>query len=108
MTATNKQTGQPIGVWRCAGCHCSTEVPVPKPTGNCPSCGVYMWDDVRPRLAPMAPAQEHLRHNRDIWGRPYPDGFELCRVCGQPDNCGDCNHERCTDAQYFEMIGADA
>lgn len=58
-----------------------------------------------PRPA-MFTAQDHLQNNRDIWGRPYPDGFELCPVCGQPDNCGDCNHERCTDAQYFEMIGA--
>lgn len=43
-----------VAVWRCAGCHCSTEVPVPKPSGCCVACGVYMWDDVRsPRPDPL-------------------------------------------------------
>ena len=38
---------RPVAVWRCAGCYCSTELPVPKPSGCCPACGVFMWDDVR-------------------------------------------------------------
>jgi hypothetical protein len=38
---------RPVAVWRCAWCHCSTEVSVPKPSGRCPACGVYMWDDIR-------------------------------------------------------------
>jgi len=46
-----------VAVWRCAGCHCSTEVPVPKPTGRCPACGLYMWDDIRrPRPDPVISA----------------------------------------------------
>jgi hypothetical protein len=38
---------RPVAVWRCAGCHCSTEVFVPKPLDRCPACGVYMLDDIR-------------------------------------------------------------
>jgi hypothetical protein len=32
----------------------------------------------------------------DAWGRQYP-GMTLCPVCGQPDDCGDCNHGRLSD-----------
>ena len=27
-----------------------------------------------------------------IYVQQYPEHVELCSVCGQPDNCGDCNH----------------
>lgn len=30
---------------------------------------------------------------------------ELCRECGQPDNCGDCNHEELTLEQVRELGG---
>lgn len=34
----------------------------------------------------------------DKYGRAWDlPANELCFVCGQPDNCGDCNHERYTD-----------
>lgn len=26
-----------------------------------------------------------------VWNLPVT---ELCQVCGQPDNCGDCNHKK--------------
>ena len=35
-----------VAVWRCAACHCSTEVPMPKPSGCCPACQRFMWEDV--------------------------------------------------------------
>lgn len=28
----------------------------------------------------------------DSFGRVWPEGYELCATCGQPDNCGDCTH----------------
>lgn len=37
----------------------------------------------------------------DRYGRTWnlsPD--ELCPECGQPDNCGDCNHEPLSDEDY--------
>lgn len=30
---------------------------------------------------------------------------ELCSVCGQPDNCGDCNHEPLTDEEVERLGG---
>lgn len=35
-----------------------------------------------------------------IWRLPQA---ELCPECGQPDNCGDCNHEPLTDEQAAEL-----
>jgi len=59
------ETG-PVTVWRCAGCHCSTEVPVPKPSGRCPACGVYMWDDLRrPRHDPINDAMLAARERKE-------------------------------------------
>jgi hypothetical protein len=42
----------------------------------------------------------------DIYGRVWdlPES-ELCSTCGQPDNCGDCNHERLTDDEVAELQG---
>lgn len=41
---------------------------------------------------------------QDRYGRrwPYPEN-ELCPECGQPDNVGDCNHERLGD-EDVQMI----
>ena len=39
----------------------------------------------------------------DTYGRVWPDGVELCPVCGQPDNCGDCTHGRLTSEQAKEL-----
>ena len=39
-----------------------------------------------------------------IWDmRPY----DLCEYCGQPDNCGDCNHNKLSieDAKEIGCIG---
>ncbi len=40
----------------------------------------------------------------DIYGRTWhlPE-FELCSVCGQPDNCSDCNHKELTSAEAKEL-----
>jgi len=40
----------------------------------------------------------------DIAGRWWnlPEA-ELCNACGQPDNCGDCNHELLSDSDYLEL-----
>jgi hypothetical protein len=32
---------------------------------------------------------------------------ELCPECGQPDNCGDCNHEPLTADDVRELKGDD-
>jgi hypothetical protein len=38
----------------------------------------------------------------DIYGVPWPlPPGELCSTCGQPDNCGDCNHE---PLRWWEVI----
>ena len=43
-----------VAVWRCAACHCSTQVPVPRPSGRCPACRSFTWDDIRrPRPDPV-------------------------------------------------------
>jgi hypothetical protein len=31
--------------------------------------------------------------------RLMPDRIEKCPVCGQPDNCGDCDHEPCGEVE---------
>ncbi len=37
---------------------------------------------------------------RDIYGRIWDiPRNELCRDCGQPDSCGDCNHNRLTNKE---------
>ena len=42
---------------------------------------------------------------KDHYGRvwPYPKN-ELCPVCGQPDSCGDCNHNKLTDAEVANIL----
>lgn len=45
---------------------------------------------------------------KDFYGRiwPYPKN-ELCSVCGQPDNCGDCSHKRLSDKVVKMMLSGD-
>lgn len=35
-----------------------------------------------------------------IWELPQT---QLCSVCGQPDNCGDCNHKQLTAEDVKEL-----
>lgn len=44
---------------------------------------------------------------RDIYGRSWPNvsANESCPVCGQPDNCGDCEHGRLTDDEVILLGG---
>lgn len=37
-----------------------------------------------------------------IWDLPAE---ELCDICGQPDNCGDCNHERLSTEDVAALGG---
>jgi hypothetical protein len=41
---------------------------------------------------------------KDKYGRKWPAYYELCPECGQPDNCGDCNHERLSDQECYVLI----
>lgn len=47
-------------------------------------------------------------YRMDIFGRwwPYPIA-ELCPTCGQPDSCGDCNHNRLSDQDVGRILNAD-
>jgi hypothetical protein len=50
----------------------------------------------------------HLRDDRiDRWGRNWPSEMELCPDCGQPDNCGDCDHTRISDEDRLTLIHGD-
>lgn len=41
----------------------------------------------------------------DIFGRVWPfPHTELCRVCGQPDSCGDCNHHQLSETEAQALI----
>ncbi len=47
------------------------------------------------------------RKTTDKFGRRW-EGFdvrELCPECGQPDNCGDCTHNKLDDDDVLEMGG---
>jgi len=42
----------------------------------------------------------------DKYGRRWKlPTHELCPECGQPDNTGDCSHERLTDAEVVQLGG---
>ena len=43
---------------------------------------------------------------RDLWGRLRVAAWdESCHGCGQPDNCGDCNHARIEDSELDILRG---
>lgn len=42
----------------------------------------------------------------DRYGRTWDlPSRELCPGCGQPDNCGDCDHQPLTDEQAAQLLG---
>ena len=43
--------------------------------------------------------------HQDKFGRAWdlPEN-ELCPECGQPDSCGDCNHERLSDYEVSMLV----
>lgn len=48
------------------------------------------------------------RWQTDRYGRHWPYTWdeakiELCGECGQPDNCGDCNHGRLSDNEAIHL-----
>lgn len=40
-----------------------------------------------------------------LYYQVWPEGTELCDQCGQPDNCGDCNHEPLPAADVYKLGG---
>lgn len=61
---------------------------------DCPKCGICFDPD----YVGSWTQDEYGR----FWQRP---GDEPCPECGQPDNCGDCNHEPLTDAEVLDLGG---
>lgn len=55
--------------------------------------------DAFPRGAPLT--------RTDKYGNRWPDApdSEFCSTCGQPDNCGDCNHERLSAEEVRDLGG---
>lgn len=41
----------------------------------------------------------------DSFGNQWPDSFELCPTCKQPDNCGDCDHTPLPASEVSELGG---
>ena len=35
----------------------------------------------------------------------WPEHYDLCPECGQPDNCGDCNHQPLTPTEVAWLGG---
>lgn len=48
-----------------------------------------------------------LVNPKDKYGNTWPNvrADDRCMECGQPDNCGDCPHERLTDPQVRTLGG---
>jgi hypothetical protein len=41
---------------------------------------------------------------KDKYGRFWKlSKKELCSICGQPDNCGDCNHKKLTNDEVKKL-----
>lgn len=45
--------------------------------------------------------------NTDLFGRVWPAEYIVCSFCGQPDDCGDCNHNKLPDSEVQEILAAD-
>lgn len=41
----------------------------------------------------------------DLHGRWWPKDMKLCAHCGQPDNCGDCTHEKLAEKEVLLLGG---
>jgi len=42
----------------------------------------------------------------DKYGRIWDNSiWDKCPICGQPDNCSDCNHKPLTEANVIELSG---
>ncbi len=37
-----------------------------------------------------------------VWDNPI---WDKCPVCGQPDNCGECNHQPLSESDVIELDG---
>lgn len=42
---------------------------------------------------------------KDNYGVDWPIDFICCPVCGQPDDCGDCNHKPYTKEEVKMIRG---
>jgi len=66
-------------------------------------------NDIDPRDLEALVARNLTGEPMDRYGREWPfPTEELCPECGQPDSCGDCNHERLTDEEVVELLGEDS
>jgi hypothetical protein len=44
------------------------------------------------------------KYTKDIYGRYWNlSNSELCPICKQPDNCGDCNHKKMNDKEVLAL-----
>lgn len=58
--------------------------------------------EARPELPNGSWVDAYHYYHPDRFGRVWwLQQAELCKECGQPDNCGDCNHERLEDVSEF-------
>lgn len=45
---------------------------------------------------------------RDRFGASWPAAYDTCPECGQPDDCGDCNHQPLSEDAVLQMGGRPA
>lgn len=73
--------------------------------GQCrPSCPV--WETKSPAWQDTQMTSQQML--AQIWERAAERRASmieagLCPVCGQPDNCGDCNHRPLTEAEWARL-----
>lgn len=41
---------------------------------------------------------------QDIAGHIWPADYIVCSICGQPDNCGDCDHTPLSDTEAEQIL----
>lgn len=78
--------------------------------GMCGECGANLEaEELHEADCPVVELNRDAFKHKDRFGRtwPYPKN-ELCPECGQPDSCGDCNHQPLTDADVADILGTDA
>lgn len=48
-----------------------------------------------------------MKPEPDLYGRSWPGvpENERCRTCGQPDNCGECDHVALTARDVLQLGG---
>lgn len=44
---------------------------------------------------------------KDVAGHSWPAYYIVCSACGQPDDCGDCDHTPLSDTEAKVILGDD-